>query len=183
MTQERHVNTPRIYPASHCQLTRTLTVSRPPSIEPHGFAFSVPSTSGTVSARKIAQPKKSKGQTAGMATTAHINNDPVEAEPQEDAEIVQAFAAMDLALLTEDVCYQLTQEERVRQVCRKDMTAILTKLLTKCNATGDTLNTETVVKILASHCEPKVWRETWEQCYDIDLYVDAMEQKQTDLEI
>jgi hypothetical protein len=63
------------------------------------------------------------------------------------------------------------------------LTAIITTLLIKCKASGDTLATTINPKAIASHCEAKIWHKTYEQSWNIDLYADAMTQEQADLEM
>jgi hypothetical protein len=63
------------------------------------------------------------------------------------------------------------------------LTTALTKLLAKCKAGGNALDLEISSEALATHYELKTWRETWEQCYDVDLYADAMEQEQINFEM
>ncbi|KAF3051781.1 hypothetical protein E8E11_011027 [Didymella keratinophila] len=94
-------------------------------------------------------------------------------------------ATLELMKLSDNVEEQLhgsTEEELSRQSCLENLTAILTKLMAKCKASGDTLDAGTHVSTLVAGCESKVWQETYETCGNIEIYAEAMALKQTDFE-
>ncbi|KAF1930043.1 uncharacterized protein M421DRAFT_3805 [Didymella exigua CBS 183.55] len=133
-------------------------------------------------ARRIAPSRKSKHHARDLSATTEHNQGPVETDTVDAAVVAAAFALMDLSLKSVGQPYELTEEERIRQNCIKDLTAILVKFLDKSKASGDTLDTEIDAKTLANHCELTIWDATYEQCGDLNIYTDAMDLEQTDFE-
>ncbi|KAL1652367.1 hypothetical protein SLS61_004969 [Didymella pomorum] len=75
----------------------------------------------------------------------------------------------------------LTEEKLTRQSCLENLTTILSKLLAKCKASGDTLDVGTDVSTFVADCKSKIWQETY-SCGDINVYAEAMALEQTDFE-